>query len=974
MSKNVVFLVVALSLLQNAVALNKYVDDFETLSYRPILDRRKRDTDGSHSIRFKSHNRLFHLKLYPISENSNDIFSDDHFLDVNGEYQSHLIRPAQFLYEGHVVGDPRSKVFGSLLDGLFDGHIILGNGETFTVEKAARYFDVDSRPENYHSIIYKDEQINHNKFRPKRDVPEEHESKDGHDHDSDGDADHGCGLNSETKAAMMKIQTSAAYKFEPVNEYNETIRRKSHLSFDLMDDRLNNRTKRSLPERILEVNGRKIYSVRTCSIYMQADQKLYVHVFHKEGNHDPIRTREEIVSLFYNHIKAVNHIYENTNFGGITGLNFVIQRTTIYTNETCSGGKPTENSDNPFCADNVDVSNYLNLNSQRNHSSFCLAYALTFRDFIGGTLGLAWVASPNYNTAGGICQIYQKYNEGSRGMVSRSLNTGIVTLVNYGNRVPARVSQLTLAHEIGHNFGSPHDYPSECQPGLPDGNYIMFSSATSGDKPNNARFSKCSIANMSVVLYEVLSQPPVNPAFSNLMMSSKKRNCFQERTSAFCGNQIKEPGEECDCGFSDLDCKQMNDRCCQPHEREGVFSAGACKRKPEARCSPSEGQCCDPISCGFFSAVAKRKCREESECLYSQFCNGYQPECPDSKPKRDGLPCQDATKVCHAGACNGSICAHVGLKDCFLTEGKPDELCHLACEKNGKCVSTLELPEFAAGVFHQQSREGRPGLLLHPGSPCNNYKGYCDIFRKCRSVDANGPLARLKNLLFNKQTIQTVSQWSRENWWACILIGIGVLFVMALFVKCCAVHTPSTNPNKLPAQHFSDTLRHPGTLLRRGRPRNGAYAVAEETARQQRPRGTTAPSNRQNRQRRHRSDQRQEPQTSQAQSRVPPTLTAPPLIPPPAATEPPPPYSATDPSAALPTPTAPPTSTPPTANRHTSPVPKPVALPGAPPPPAPPTSTIPLNIPGPPNGQGPKPGRRKPKQPQKAGKKDEKRK
>lgn len=29
-------------------------------------------------------------------------------------------------------------------------------------------------------------------------------------------------------------------------------------------------------------------------------------------------------------------------------------------------------------------------------------------------------------------------------------------------------------------------------------------------------------------------------------------------------------------------------------------------------------------------------------------------------------------------------------------------------------------------------------------------------------MDANGPLARLKKLLFNKETIQTVSQWSRE--------------------------------------------------------------------------------------------------------------------------------------------------------------------------------------------------------------------
>ncbi|CAI5438053.1 unnamed protein product [Caenorhabditis angaria] len=117
---------------------------------------------------------------------------------------------------------------------------------------------------------------------------------------------------------------------------------------------------------------RGLYSVRTCSLYMQAD--------------------------------------ESTNFNG---MNF--------------------GSDNPFCEDNVDVSSFLNLNSQRNHSAFCLAYALTFRDFVGGTLGLAWVASPQFNTAGGICQVHQRYNEGSRGWFHRSLNTGIVTLVNYGN-------------------------------------------------------------------------------------------------------------------------------------------------------------------------------------------------------------------------------------------------------------------------------------------------------------------------------------------------------------------------------------------------------------------------------------------------------------------------------------------------------------------------------------------------------------
>ena len=45
-----------------------------------------------------------------------------------------------------------------------------------------------------------------------------------------------------------------------------------------------------------------------------------------------------------------------------------------------------------------------------------------------------------------------------------------------------KTSQLTFAHEIGHNFGSPHDFPSYCKPEDGKGNYIMFASATSGNK------------------------------------------------------------------------------------------------------------------------------------------------------------------------------------------------------------------------------------------------------------------------------------------------------------------------------------------------------------------------------------------------------------------------------------------------------------------------------------------------------------
>lgn len=105
----------------------------------------------------------------------------------------------------------------------------------------------------------------------------------------------------------------------------------------------------------------------------------------------------------------------------------------------------------------------------------------------------------------------------------------------------------------------------------------MFASATSGDRPNNSKFSSCSIGNISNVL--------------DAIEENKKRNCFTKSEGAFCGNKIVEAGEECDCGYNDLEC---NDKCCYPRVvgiQDKVYNATArgCTRRYGTECRYYKG-------------------------------------------------------------------------------------------------------------------------------------------------------------------------------------------------------------------------------------------------------------------------------------------------------------------------------------------------------------------------------------------------
>lgn len=807
--------------LESAQRLNEYIKHHEQLNYNTEsvhdshLRVKRSNTKNDHVfLNFKSFNKEFKIRL----KRDLTTFSENLRIDSpKGE----IYVDTSHVYQGELVDDNESFVFGSLNNGIFEGKIVTSS-DAYYVEHAKHYFPNRSyTTKNFHSVIYNENHV-----------------EDPYQHKRTGHFG-GCGINENVMQWMDNIQNSGEdeFKEDEIFEYNtnKQIKNTSKFTEDYMypfekyseknNVKSNNFWHNESLNRVKRANikTKEEHNKNTCSLYIQTDPLIWRHI--REGiadydkgktNEIDEKTREEILSLIAHHITAVNYIYRNTKFDGKhhhRNIRFEVQRIKIDDDSACSDSFTGEV--NHFCMENIDVSNFLNLHSLGNHEIFCLAYVFTYRDFTGGTLGLAWVASAS-GASGGICEKYKTYTETVGGLyqsTKRSLNTGIITFVNYNSRVPPKVSQLTLAHEIGHNFGSPHDYPSECRPGGLAGNYIMFASATSGDRPNNSKFSNCSIRNISNVL--------------DAIEESKKRNCFKVSEGAFCGNKIVEIGEECDCGFNEEECKE---KCCYPRqisENELSLNATAkgCARRTRTQCSPSQGPCC-LHECSFTPANYKAKCKEETECSWSSSCNGSTAECPNPKPKDDKTKCNNGTQLCIKGECAGSICLLWNMTECFLSSTlipniDKRKLCELACQNGNDSKTCRSTSEFA-----QKFNLPKGGISLRPGAPCDNFQGYCDVFLKCRAVDAEGPLVRLKNLLFNKRTLQTVAQWITENWYAAVLIGICFVIVMGIFVKCCAVHTPSSNPKKPPARRISETLRHPMNTIRRMRHPNNNSALA----------------------------------------------------------------------------------------------------------------------------------------------------
>nr|XP_021200562.2 uncharacterized protein LOC110383922 [Helicoverpa armigera] len=770
-------------------------------------------------LSFHAHNREFKLVLRP---DPSSVFADGvQFHSTGGQVE---FNPAK-VYSGKLEDDESSHVYGVITaDGLFDGTIWTPT-EEYYVEPISRY-NIDHP--NMHSVVYRRSDVQHphdtsegapcashmlhmkrtlgqevelftdqrnlkdssmNNFtedlrseihrRKKRWLPEDEMQDDEPKKNPELplDLDFPYTSNNEpvdklsTRKPKTKIDKSNLITKVRLDSEDSRPKPKTHVeviktkagvvtvSKDIVKKEPVGYTVLSAnaSDDGRHVNKRATVDPRktTCLVYLQAD-----HMFYQRYG-----SEEACIEVMTRHVQKVNAIYKVTDFnqdGKPDNITFMIKRIKVHTLDALKD--PAYRFPN-----NYGVEKYLELFSEEDYDAFCLAYMFTYRDFEMGTLGLAWTG--DLKNAGGVCEKNGHY----RGSM-KSLNTGIVTLLNYGKHVPPAVSHVTLAHEIGHNFGSPHD-PEVCTPFGEDGNYIMFARATSGDRKNNNKFSPCSLR-------------AIDPVLNNKARSPK--GCFTEPQPAICGNGVVEEGEECDCGWA----SECTDVCCRPQAARPHYKP--CTLTEHSVCSPSQGPCCT-ASC---TLKFGDKCRSDNGCRDAAFCDGKRANCPASRHKPNRTRC-DKELVCYMGECTGSICLAYGLESCQCAARKDDprSACELCCRKpGGACMSSFDWNTAPYDV---------PDMYAKPGTPCNDYNGYCDVFQRCREVDPSGPLATLRKLLLSDESIAGFKRWVLKHWYAVLLILLAVIALLVASTRFLGRHGKKLKSVTIIHSSTTETVRLP---------------------------------------------------------------------------------------------------------------------------------------------------------------------
>ncbi|KAJ0171472.1 hypothetical protein K1T71_013022 [Dendrolimus kikuchii] len=405
-----------------------------------------------------------------------------------------------------------------------------------------------------------------------------------------------------------------------------------------------------------------IARARICDLLLLADKEF----FEKDANSSLIH----VVRRMIHAVAQADIIFRNADFNedGVPdnigfSIKYILVLTSEETNTRVFGDIQKDRA--------IDGRNYLMKFARlRRLSEVCLGVAFSGHAFQNRTLGLSFTSLGGGmgGAAGGLCD---------RRAYGKSFNTLAISHATTADRerVPERISALTLAHEMGHSFGAHHDdnFPNaECR------GHLMGSQSSTSESSNTFEFSLCSKRLIAATL-------------------SGMSYCLSEEDRPYCGNGIVEEGEACDCGLPSR-CIHK-DPCCTPRAggalvfEEGTLHKEGCSVAPTAVCHPSQGLCCT-ANCQYADLTSNGiNCKTlDQECT----CNDNITKC------RCGL----GGRCMADGSCHAAECALLGLKECqCLTGGTLSEMgmCGICCkmpprsnETDGRCVGA----EIAAQEYY----------------------------------------------------------------------------------------------------------------------------------------------------------------------------------------------------------------------------------------------------------------------------------